>query len=148
MGRFEQSQGLIAVGNGCSSCDFALWLPIASLGVADLGLYSDGRFPGRSILKLREHWDSLEELPDHVALDFFADLKRSMGAIRRVTGAQRVNFAVLGNAVPHVHGHLIPRFPSEESKPQSSPWDDPRPRAKLTEDRELELIVALRKELG
>lgn len=136
------------MGNSCSSCGFELWLPVASLSVADLGLYSDGRFPGRSLLKLRDHYESIEELPADVTLDFFADLRLSMAAIRRATGAQRVNFAVLGNAVPHVHGHLIPRFPSEESKPQSSPWDDPRPRAKLLESKELELVALLQKELG
>lgn len=132
----------------CSSCGFELWLPIATLRVAELGLYSDGRFPGRSILKLRDHWESIEELPDAIALDFLRDLKLAMAALRRATGAERVNFAVLGNAVPHVHGHLIPRFPSEEAKPQSSPWDDPRPRAKLSAPREAELIQRIREELG
>ena len=132
----------------CKDCGFELWLPLASLRVSDLGLYSDARFPGRSILKLRDHWDSIEDLPDAVALDFFADLKLAMAALRRVTGAERVNFAVLGNAVPHVHGHLIPRFPAAESKPHSSPWDDPRPRAKLEAERELELIEGIRKELS
>lgn len=132
---------------GCSDCGFELWLPLGTLRVSELGLYSDARFPGRSILKLREHWDSIEDLPDSVAQDFFADLKLSMGAIRRATGAERVNFAVLGNAVPHVHGHLIPRFPAAESKPQSSPWDDPRPRAKLEAEREQELIRSIREEL-
>ena len=133
--------------NSCETCGFELWLPIASLAVADLALYSDGRFPGRCILKLRAHSESLEDLSDELGLDFLRDVKLASVAIRRATGAARVNFAVLGNTVAHVHGHLIPRFPDSESKPGSSPWDDPRPRAKLDSAREDELIAAIRREL-
>jgi diadenosine tetraphosphate (Ap4A) HIT family hydrolase len=146
MERSQRSEEL-TVATGCEVCGFDLWLPLASLGVSELGLYSDSRFPGRSLLKLNGHWDSLEDLPDDVALEFLSDTRRSMAAIRRATGAERVNFAVLGNAVAHVHGHLIPRFPATESKPQSSPWDDPRPRTKLEGAQELELIGRIREEL-
>ena len=117
--------------SACSQCGFELWRPIAELEVSDLGLYSDERFPGRCILRLREHWESFEELPEDLVLSFHRDLRRASEAIRTVTGAHRVNFAVLGNTVPHVHGHLIPRIPENEPKPGSSPWDDPRPRVTL-----------------
>lgn len=129
--------------SSCEQCGFDLWIPIASLEVADLGLYSDGRFPGRCILKIREHFDSLEELPEETALAFLRDTQKSMAAIRLATNAERVNFAVLGNAVAHVHGHLIPRFPGAEERPKSSPWDDPRPRCSLPSQLESEIRVAI-----
>jgi len=128
----------------CEHCGFELWLPVAELKVSDLGLYSDGRFPGRCILKLKDHWESLEDLPEPLALEFHRDLKRSMRAIRLATGAERINFAVLGNAVPHFHGHLIPRFPDRELRPQNSPWDDPRPRHKLAFEEEQSILEAIR----
>lgn len=132
----------------CSHCGFELWRPIAELEVSDLGLYSDERFPGRCILKLREHREQLEDLPEDLLLAFHRDLRRATEAIRSVTGSQRVNFAVLGNTVPHLHGHLIPRIPENEPKPGSSPWDDPRPRVTLLGSeakrivRELQEILA------
>ena len=131
----------------CTNCGFELWLPIAELKVSTLSLYSDGRFPGRAILSLKEHFESLEELPPTLALDFLLDSQIAMGAIRRATGSPRVNYAVLGNAVAHVHAHLIPRYPESETKPHSSPWDDPRPRTKLEMPRESSLIGAIRNEL-
>lgn len=132
----------------CSSCGFELWLPIASLSVADLGFYSDSRFPGRCILKLRDHYESLEDLPEDLTASFMADLKAAMGSIRFATGAERVNFAVLGNAVPHVHGHLIPRLPELEELPNSSPWDDPRVKAKLSTSEASSLIALIREGLN
>lgn len=132
----------------CEVCGFELWHPIAGLRVADLSLYSDHRFPGRAILSLREHYDGLQELPDSLALDFHRDTRDSIGAILRATGASRVNFAVLGNSVAHVHGHLIPRYPAQEELPGSSPWDDPRPRGNLEYEKENSLIEHIREELN
>jgi len=132
----------------CSQCGFELWRPIAELEVADLGLYSDERFPGRCILKLREHRERLEELPEELLLAFHRDLRRASEAIRSVTGSQRVNFAVLGNTVPHLHGHLIPRIPENEPKPGSSPWDDPRPRVTLLGSEAKRIVAELQAILG
>lgn len=132
----------------CKSCGFDLWKPIGNLEFSELGFYSDSRFPGRGILRLKEHRESLEELSDELALGFLQDTRKAMAAIRRATGATRVNFAVLGNTVAHVHGHLIPRFPENEELPGSSPWDDPRPRIKLSATEDAKLIRAIKRELA
>ena len=45
---------------------------------------------------------------------FFGDLMLLGDAILAVTGAQRVNYLVLCNQVPELHGHGIPRFAEED----------------------------------
>ena len=45
---------------------------------------------------------------------FFADLVLLGDAILEVTGAERINYLVLCNQVPELHGHCIPRFASED----------------------------------
>lgn len=47
---------------------------------------------------------------------FFADLVLLGDAILAATGAERVNYLVLCNQVPELHGHCIPRFPSEDPR--------------------------------
>lgn len=42
-----------------------------------------------------------------------------------MTAAARINYAVLGNAEPHLHVHLIPRS-TEEAKPTRPPWEHPQ----------------------
>ncbi|XVA04330.1 HIT family protein [Prescottella equi] len=112
----------------CPSCGFLLWEPIAESPHSKLGLYNDNRFPGRSILTLRGHFSSLEQLPMDTLMGFMRDVQVSISAIQAATGAARVNVAILGNRDPHVHAHLVPRFPQREEFPDCSPWNDMRPK--------------------
>lgn len=135
----------------CATCGFELWNPITPtprLAVSDLALYDDSRFPGRCILRLGEHSESLTDLAAKEASAFMLDVREAMQAIQLVTGAERVNVAVLGNTVSHVHAHLIPRFPANEEKPEKSPWDDPRPKTALPAALRFELIMALEEALS
>ena len=115
----------------CQQCGFELWEPIAQSQCTSLGLYNDDRFSGRCILSLNEHRDSLESLPMDTMVSFLRDAQIVMKAIRQATNAARVNIAILGNREPHLHAHLIPRFPENEQFPDCSPWNDLRPKRKL-----------------
>jgi hypothetical protein len=124
-------------------CGFMLWNPIATSEFSRLGLYDDARFPGRCILRLNTHYDSFEELPADVLMSFMADIQSSMSAIRLATGAARVNVAILGNRDPHVHAHLIPRFPDEEQFPDCSPWNDLRLKTNLPVNSRIAIMSAI-----
>tara|TARA_B100000900_G_C19982664_1_gene474446 strand:+ start:73 stop:390 length:318 start_codon:yes stop_codon:yes gene_type:complete len=45
---------------------------------------------------------------------FMGELIRLGDAVLDATGAERVNYLILCNQVPELHGHVIPRFPSED----------------------------------
>ena len=110
----------------CSTCNFELYNVIALLPNSTLGLYDDNRFPGRSILTLNKHYSHLEDIPDNELLMFMQEIKQAVASIKRTTKVDRVNIAILGNAVSHVHAHLIPRYPEQETFPNKSPWNDER----------------------
>lgn len=114
----------------------------------DVGLYSDALFPGRCIISLHDHYSHLHELPPHLAMRFIRAQQRVSEAIMEVTGAVRVNVAVLGNTEPHVHAHLIPRFAHEPS-PERTPWEHPdyKGRSKQTKYDLNDLYMALRDRL-
>jgi len=132
----------------CEVCGFDLWKPIARLAVSTLGLYSDERFPGRCILALNEHHERWEHLDSELLHRLVDDSQIALRAIEAATGSARVNLAVLGNTDPHVHFHLIPRFPAVEPNPTKSPWDDPRPRRVLPAAREQELQQLIREAIS
>jgi diadenosine tetraphosphate (Ap4A) HIT family hydrolase len=63
-------------------------------------------------------------LPDPVVTDlnaltgdqrnqFLADMARLGDAVLLVTGAERINYEILGNVEPALHAHVIPRHASE-----------------------------------
>jgi diadenosine tetraphosphate (Ap4A) HIT family hydrolase len=52
-------------------------------------------------------------------------------ALRDVMKVDRVNYALLGNAEPHLHWHLIPRSKELNPIPTKSPWNHPLERYPL-----------------
>lgn len=130
-------------GTPCPACGFSLWRPLARLDVSDLGFYDDSRFPGRCLLKLRDHHEGLEDVDVGTARAFMADAQRAGRVIKEAVGAMRLNYAVLGNTIPHVHFHLIPRLPGDPI-PHRPPWEHPSsvaPNAPDVADRIETLIV-------
>jgi diadenosine tetraphosphate (Ap4A) HIT family hydrolase len=117
------------------------------LGVSSVGLYDDARFPGRSLVSLHEHYDSITEVPATTLTAFAIDVQRVCASVLKVAEADRVNVAVLGNRDPHVHAHVIPRF-NHEPDPYETIWQDTRPHRNLEDGRADELIRALASELA
>lgn len=57
---------------------------------------------------------SPNELTHKQRAQFFADLVLLGDAIMAVTGSERINYLVLCNQVPELHGHCVPRFGTED----------------------------------
>jgi len=54
---------------------------------------------------------------------FLHDMGRLGDALLKVTGAARINYAILGNLEPALHAHVIPRYLDEpEGKRTAHPW--------------------------
>ena len=83
-------------------------------GYAILGKYQPAPIRGCCMLLPHEAAASPNDLDERGRERFFADLVRIGDAILRVTGAERVNYLVLCNQVPELHGHCVPRFASED----------------------------------
>ncbi|CAL1238858.1 protein of unknown function [Candidatus Methylocalor cossyra] len=105
-------------------------------------LHLDQTHPGRSVLILKRHFDHYHELPEPLFTAFNRDLRRLAAALLRELRPQRLNYAVLGNVVPHVHWHLIPRY-LDDPNPGAPPWPAGEPR-RLTADQ----YAALARRLG
>ena len=71
-------------------------------------------------------------LPDPVVADlnalagdqrrrFLDDMARLGDAVLLVTGAERINYEILGNVEPALHAHVIPRHASEDADLRKKP---------------------------
>lgn len=55
---------------------------------------------------------------------FLTDLALLGDAVRAATGAERINYLILCNQVPELHGHAIPRFAAEDpDKRRQGPFE-------------------------
>lgn len=111
--------------------------------MSTLGLYNDARFPGRCILALHEHYEDLGDVDPVLLVEYIGDVRRAGRAIKAATTADRMNYAVLGNTMPHVHFHLIPRVLEDDPVPRRPPWEHPSPASALSGDEVQRLSAAI-----
>ncbi|MEE8164662.1 MAG: HIT family protein [Myxococcota bacterium] len=132
----------------CAECGLQLGDVIANLESGVLAHYSDLEFAGRCVLALHEHAEHLEELSPTDLTQLMLDVRRAGQAIRKATGATRINYAVLGNAAPHIHVHLIPRGGANDLRGTDTPWGPPQPSEPLPEDEAERLRSEIAMALG
>lgn len=101
----------------CPICARATGGASAVVDIADLGDWTvcvpEGfEVPGWVFLELRSrHTEGLWSLSDEEAAQFGLLVRTISGAIREVTGADRVYLVAFGEMFPHFHVLLIPRLP-------------------------------------
>ena len=62
---------------------------------------------------------------------FLTDMTRVGDALLKLTGARRINYAILGNREPALHAHVVPRYANEPlalrtQHPWAYDWDAAR----------------------
>lgn len=97
---------------GCPVCA-GTW-PRPEQRVADLGqsvayLQEDQFFPGWTVLVLKRHATELFELTAAERAALVEEVSRVAETLARLFQAVKMNYELLGNQIPHIHWHLIPR---------------------------------------
>ncbi len=90
---------------------------VTSLGLSDVRLMNDARFPWLLLVPRRAGASEIIDLdkPDRAAL--FEEINAASEALRTVTRCHKLNVAALGNQVPQLHVHLVARFPDDAAWP-------------------------------
>ncbi len=84
--------------------------------------YNQTSYPGRCLLVLKQHFDHLHDVPRDLLHAFIDERSMLAAAIMKAFPATtRMNYANLGNAVSHVHEHLIPRYAGDPNDGRA-PW--------------------------
>jgi diadenosine tetraphosphate (Ap4A) HIT family hydrolase len=92
--------------------------------VVDGYLQRDGRQRGYTIAIWRgRHVAEPTELSAEEAVRYWLEVLQVGRAIESAFGAVKMNYEVLGNSLPHLHTHVMPRY-SEDPRPG---WPFPHP---------------------
>lgn len=66
---------------------------------------------------------SINDLDPQQRAAYLCDMALVGDALLEVTGAWRINYAILGNSDPALHAHIVPRYLSEpEAMRKGLPW--------------------------
>lgn len=71
--------------------------------------------PGHTLVVSKEHFANLLETPDNILKELIIITKKLSKTIQEVTNAKGFNIHInnnktAGQAIPHIHFHIIPRF--------------------------------------
>jgi hypothetical protein len=69
-----------------------------------------GRLFGKLYVMPRKHFFHFEDMPEADAAQFMSEVRRVGNALRKVTGAAKINYEMHANSGAHLHIHLFPRY--------------------------------------
>ena len=76
-------------------------------------LNPDQAFEGYTFLTLKWHEEELYRLADKDRKRFLEDMSLVASALSRAFKPDKMNYELLGNSMPHLHWHLVPRYTSD-----------------------------------
>jgi diadenosine tetraphosphate (Ap4A) HIT family hydrolase len=128
---------------------------ITTLGETHVVLGDNQGCRGWCVLILKHHAEHLADLDPLIQARVWHDVSRVASAIRAVFptsgkdgGPPRINYECLGNLVPHIHWHIIPRHADDPdpTKPVWG-WSEAQLKGSMSADERAALIVRLREHL-
>jgi diadenosine tetraphosphate (Ap4A) HIT family hydrolase len=119
---------------------------IAELDFCYVMLNRDQFFPGYTFVVSKQHVTELFHL-DRVTRDIvMEEVSRVAASLNRLFRPDKINYELLGNMVPHMHWHLIPRFTTDRLWPRPV-WSEPHTEHILTADECVQRIGMIREHL-
>ena len=94
---------------------------IADLGLTKLYLHDDQFFSGWTIAVCQRHATELFHLAPTERFQLIEEVTMTAKSLGDAFAAVKINYELLGNQLPHIHWHLIPRLPSDPA-PQDPVW--------------------------
>lgn len=125
---------------------------IATLTTSMVFLGENQRPRGWCVLVLKDHVEHVAELDELRSQGLWRDVCRVAAAIRfafprsgKGGGPPRINYECLGNLVPHVHWHIVPRH-GDDPYPTKAVWVWPEEELKgaMSEGERVALIEKIR----
>lgn len=95
----------------------------------------------------RGHVTELFRLSTEERRLFCEDLNRLAEAIYDALRPHKLNYELLGNSVPHLHWHLIPRYLDDNLDPHWPIWDKKYERIEITEEAAAKIIRKIKEKL-
>jgi diadenosine tetraphosphate (Ap4A) HIT family hydrolase len=103
--------------SGCELCELAASIKVIANDKFAVILADEPNYPGFARVIWNEHVREVSDLPDADRLLLNEAVFKLEQAVREVMQPLKVNVASLGNVVPHLHWHVIPRYADDAHFP-------------------------------
>jgi diadenosine tetraphosphate (Ap4A) HIT family hydrolase len=130
----------------CTKWDAEPELRIAELDKCFVVLNRDQFFPGYTFVFSKEHATELFHLDRETRSALMEEVTATAAALNGLFKADKINYELLGNMVPHMHWHLVPRHHTDRLWPRPI-WVEPHEEVILSPAGYAERIELIRKAL-
>jgi diadenosine tetraphosphate (Ap4A) HIT family hydrolase/ribosomal protein S18 acetylase RimI-like enzyme len=106
-----------------------------------------GRLFGKMYVMPKRHYFHFEDMPADEMADFMKEVQQVGKALRKVTGAVKINYELHANSAPHLHIHLFPRYLDDDFPGAPIDYRVTEPAPYEDEEEFLWFVAQMRKEL-
>ncbi len=131
----------------CSRWEKEKDLQIIELPYSYVTLNRDQYFPGYTLLFTKAHITELFHLERDVRSSLMEEVSSVAEALYGIYKPAKINYELLGNMVPHIHWHIVPRFSTEYLWPRPI-WAEQHEERLLTPDEQYQRIESIRRALS
>ena len=111
----------------CKACQ-GIWprhdLLITELCLTRAYLHDDQFFPGWTVVVFRRHATELFQLAPTERFQLMEEVSHVAKTLAGIFQARKMNYELLGNQLPHIHWHVIPRLATDPA-PLDPVWRVP-----------------------
>jgi len=127
------------------------WHDEPSLRIAELThcyvlLNRDQFFSGYCFVFTKDHVTELFHLEREVRTAVMEEVTAVAAALYKLFQPAKINYELLGNMVPHMHWHLVPRFTTDSLWPRPI-WSEPHTEVHLTPAEYVERVDLIKSNL-
>ncbi len=116
---------------------------VAELLSGKVHLQNDADYKGYCILIFFRHAVELHDLTEDERKHWIEDVSRIGSALAALCGPAKLNVTMLGNMVPHLHCHIMPRYPGDPDWGHPPAYRRPADRRQLSAEDYAALKSAL-----
>jgi diadenosine tetraphosphate (Ap4A) HIT family hydrolase len=131
----------------CSRWNTHSDLQIIELPHSYVTLNRDQYFPGYTLLFTKDHVTELFHLERDVRSALMEEVSYVAEALYGIYKPAKINYELLGNMVPHIHWHIVPRFASEPLWPRPI-WAEQHEERFLAPHEQQQRIETIRRALS
>lgn len=129
----------------CPMC--SRWIDEPDLRIAELThcyvlLNRDQFFPGYTFIVTKAHVTELFHLDQPTRRTVMEEVTAVAAALYNTFSPAKINYELLGNMVPHIHWHLVPRFRDDPLWPRPI-WSEPHEPVSMTPEEYAARIQAI-----
>lgn len=99
-------------------------------------LVENADYPGFCRVIWNDHIKEMTDLSTQMRAELMSVVFAVESAVREVMQPEKINLASLGNMVPHLHWHIIPRYIDDSHFPNPI-WSEPVRKPRITGDKDM-----------